>query len=85
MGTLTPIEAKREGWRDTVAALRAIADDLESGIEPECHDAVLITRSKDGEIRVFSFGQRMDDMRALAVLRLGDAVLVQGSIEVVGQ
>lgn len=71
------LEFKREGWRDTVRALRKVADDLESGVLPACDIAALALRTRSGEVSAFAFGPMADDLQALALFRLGEQVLIE--------
>lgn len=79
MSKLSVLSFEREGWRDAVKTLRRIADDLESGERPECSIGGLVLVSKECQVDVFAFGNKADDLQAIAAFRLGEQYLI-GSI-----
>lgn len=75
------VEFKREGWRDAAAALRKVADQLDSGELQPCAIGVLALRSPNGRVEAFAFGPAADDLQALALFRLGERKLVDALLE----
>lgn len=80
MTELVQISSRRESWRNTAAALRAIADDLESGEEGPCVVATLVLLDKDNSPRVFNFGPQGDEGKGILALELAKAILVNGMV-----
>ena len=76
VGNLKLLNFEREGWRDAVQTLRKIADDLESGEIAPCATGVLSMRSDDGQVTVYGFGPKADDLQSLAMFRLGEQKLI---------
>lgn len=74
------IQFEREGWRDTVAALRAIADQIESGEQSRPKVGVLVLHGSDNRIETFGFGSKADDLSALGLLRVGEQIIVNGQL-----
>ncbi|MFK3815097.1 hypothetical protein ACI2KG_00555 [Pseudomonas sp. NPDC089407] len=70
------LEFQREGWRDTVKALRKIADDLEQGNIDPCAIGAVALRSPAGKVTAFGIGPAADDLQALALFRLAEQQLI---------
>jgi len=71
------VEFQREGWRDTVKALRKIADDLEQGNIDPCAIGAVALRSPAGKVTAFGIGPAADDLQALALFRLAEQQLIE--------
>ncbi|MCO8161063.1 hypothetical protein NJC38_02715 [Pseudomonas sp. 21LCFQ010] len=76
------VEFKREGWRDAVATLRKVADQLDSGELEPCAIGVLALRSPNGRVEAFACGPAADDLQALALFRLGEQRLVDVLLDI---
>lgn len=76
------VEFQREGWRDTVKALRKIADDLEQGSIDSCAIGAVALRSPAGKVTTFGIGPAADDLQALALFRLAEQQLIDALLEV---
>ncbi|HAB02628.1 MAG TPA: hypothetical protein DCE25_06750 [Pseudomonas sp.] len=70
------VEFQREGWRDTVKALRKIADDLERGNIDPCAIGAVALRSQAGNVTAFGIGPAADDLQVLALFRLAEQQLI---------
>jgi hypothetical protein len=70
------VEFAREGWRDPVKTLRKIADQLEAGELPPCDVGVVSMIGSGGQVGVFGFGPKGDDLQCIAAMRLGEQRLI---------
>ena len=78
MSELKIVQLKREGWRDAAATLREIAGQLESGELSPCSVGVLAMMDESGQVDIFGFGHKGDDLQCLALFRLGEQRLIDG-------
>lgn len=76
MSDLRVVPFKQEGWREAIKTLREIADGLESGELPPCSVGVMAMLSTDGEVNIFGFGPKAEEMQSLALFRLGEQQLI---------
>lgn len=65
------VEFRREGWRDPVAVLGALVERLKSGGEAPILVGSMVTYGEDGSLTTYAFGPQGDDLKALALLQLG--------------
>lgn len=75
------VEFKREGWRDAIKALRAIADQMESGEVPRCDVGVFMMKDEDGGFTACGMGTKGDDLALLGLVRCAEQILVRSALQ----
>ncbi|WP_440466886.1 hypothetical protein ACKI1H_27045 [Pseudomonas sp. YH-1] len=70
---LKVVQFEREGWRDAIQALEKIIAQLKSGELSPCEIGALAMMGESGEVEIFGFGPKADDLQVLAMFRLGEA------------
>lgn len=76
MSKLNVLTFEREGWRDAVRTLRKVADQIEAGELPPCDVGVLALVGEQGQVDVFGFGKRGDDLQCIGAMRLAEQRLI---------
>lgn len=70
------VEFKREGWRDAAKTLRLIADEIDSGVLEACSVGALVMMDRLGEVKIFGLGPLAEDLQVIAILRLGEQLII---------
>ncbi|UZJ58568.1 hypothetical protein OKW98_18500 [Pseudomonas sp. KU26590] len=76
MSQLKVVTFEREGWRDAVRTLRKVAEQIESGELPLCDVGVLALIGDNGQLDVYGFGKRGDDLQCIGAMRLAEQRLI---------
>lgn len=61
----------REGWRDAVATLRLLADNIEKGVDAPVVRCAYVIQREDGCLDVGGLGPKAEELDCLALLGLG--------------
>lgn len=78
---LKVVRIQREGWRDPIATLRLIADQLESGEIEACSIGALVMIYEAGGVGLFGFGPKAEDLKTLAAFRIGEQLMLETILE----
>jgi len=70
---LKVVQFQREGWRDAVQALESVIEKLKNGDLSPCEIGALAMMGENGQVEIFGFGPKADDLQVLAMFRLGEA------------
>lgn len=81
MSDLKVVQFSREGWREAIATLRTIADQMESGDLSPCKVGTLVMLTEGGEVEVFGFGPAADDLQILGLFRVGEQKLIEALLD----
>ena len=78
---LKVVSLPRDGWRDPVATLRLIADQMESGEIEACSIGALAMIYESGAFGVFGFGPKGEDLQTLAAFRIGEQIMLEAILD----
>tara|TARA_R110001606_G_scaffold30344_1_gene93795 strand:- start:38234 stop:38491 length:258 start_codon:yes stop_codon:yes gene_type:complete len=79
MTDLKVVQLKQEGYKDPIAAMRHILEQMEAGEYEPCDVGVLVMMGRNGAVETFGFGPKSDDLQALGLLRLGEQVIIDSA------
>lgn len=76
MPDIRVVDFQKEHYRNAAKALRKIAEDIESGEEPDVQTCALVILNSDNQPSIYGFGPRSDELSSLAAFKLGEQALI---------